>query len=340
MFGIAIGVSALIIVMSIFNGFGDFTINELVKKNAHLSINNPNKEIEQEVKKINGIDKIYLSYSTNALLEFNSNKINSTIIYSEEFTSNIVSNDIISKLDIFSGDTLKVISMEQLEAMLTSFNFPLVKNFVVDRISYDNQGLIRTNDKNMLYSLSKKTMNVYLKDYNQAESIKNLLLKNNPNLSIETWQTKNKLLLVIMQIEKYFVFIVLFIIVIIASFNLFASLSMTIFEKSQDIGILRTMGTNSTQIKKIFISQGFISGVVGLILGIIFGLSIVLSQIYFSWININVSNGISHPLPVDLELVNIIFIVVFTLIVIFMSSYYPAKFSTKKSISESIKLNF
>ncbi len=340
MFGIAIGVSALIIVMSIFNGFGDFTINELVKKNAHLSISNPFKEIEEEVKKLNGFDKMYLSYSTNALVEFSTNKINTTIIYSDEFTSNIVSNDIVSKLEIFSGDTLKVISMEQLEAMLTSFNFPLINKLVVDRISYDNQGLIKTNDKKMIFSSSKKTMNIYLKDYEKSEVMKEYLLKKYPNITIETWQSKNKLLLVIMQIEKYFVFLVLFIIVIIASFNLFASLSMTIFEKSQDIGILRTIGTNSSQIKKIFISQGFISGVVGLVLGIIIGLSIVLSQIYFSWININVSNGISHPLPVDLELINIAFIILFTLIIIFLSSYYPAKFSTKKSIPESIKLNF
>ena len=230
--------------------------------------------------------------------------------------------------------------MDQLDGLINSLSVPLVKKSEVSKVIYDNQNIFRTNDKDLIYNSSTKYLNIFLNDYTQSENFKEMILKKFPNLQIETWQTKNTLLLVVMQIEKYFVFFVLFIIVIIATFNLFASLSMTIFEKSQDIGILRTMGVSGKRIKRIFILQGMISGVVGLILGIIIGVAVVVTQIKYEWININISNGLSHPLPVELNIYNLIFITLFTLIVVFLSSYYPAKFSTENSIADSIKLNF
>lgn len=338
--GIAIGASSLIIILSIFNGFSKFTINELVSQNPHISIQNPPDELEIKIQKLEDVKTYNYSSISEVLIDKNNSKVNATLIYSDIYENNSLSVDLSNKLNVFTSDTISVISLDQIDMMISSLSFPIPKKITIDNIDYRTKNVIKTNINNLKYQSSKKFLNIFLDDFNKAENLKKQLLDIYHNLNIETWKSKNFLLLLIMEIEKYFVFFVLFIVVVIASFNLFASLSMTIFEKSKDIGILRTLGVNKFQIRSIFISQGFISGLIGLIIGIILGVLIIFSQIEYEWINVNVGNGFSHSLPVELNIWNLIFVFFSTLLIIFLSSYYPAKFSTEKSISDSIKVNF
>lgn len=338
--GIAIGVSALIIIMSIFNGFSEFTVKELIRNNPHITLHKSNDNVLDYLKSLDEIKDVYTSYESNVILEKNSSKVNAQLIYSDNFKDNVISSDLATNLKLYSNDTLNIISLNQIEAIFSSLSIPKVNKLIIDGIDYRNKSIIKTNDKNFIYSSSKKSLNIFLKNFNDVDFVEKKLKKKFNNLQIETWKSNNLLLLVIMEIEQYFVFFVLFLIVIIASFNLFASLSMTIFEKSKDIGILRTLGVNKFQLKKIFLSQGFISGIIGLMIGLVLGLLIVYTQITFQWISVNVSGGFEHPLPVELNYFNLIFIIIFTLFINFLSSYYPAKFSTNKTISEALKLNF
>lgn len=339
--GIAIGVSSLIVIMSIFNGFRDYTIIELIRDKPHLSITNyDNSFIDFLDKDSKNVKSHQVVYINDILVEKNKNKSNCKIIVSNQYDGNFISNKIANSLDVFLGDTLKLVSLTQIESMISSFRLLKAKKFVVSDVIYDNSNIIKTND--LAYKLpgSVKELHIKLNDYEQAAVYGNMLKKKYDGISVNSWYSQNKLLLIIMNIERYFVFIVLFIIVIIASFNLFASISMTVFEKNRDIGILRTIGANKDSIKKIFLNQGLISGIIGLGLGVVLGLSVVISQINFHWLNINVNNGMSHPLPMQLSIIDILIIIISTIILIYISVYFPSKFSTKRTITESIKLNF
>jgi lipoprotein-releasing system permease protein len=339
--GIAIGVSSLIVIMSIFNGFRDYTILELIRDKPHLTITDYDDSFAEYIKQdTTNIYSFKTVYINDVLLEKNRNKSNCKIMISKQYSGNIISNKIANSLDVFLGDTLKIVSLTQIESMISSFRLLKAKKFIVDDVMYDNSNLIKTNDLNLKLPGSVKEMHLVLNDFEQAIIYSDILNNKFKDITVSTWYSKNKLLLVIMNIERYFVFIVLFIIVIIASFNLFASISMTVFEKNRDIGILRTIGSNKLSIKKIFLTQGIISGVIGLSLGVIIGMSIVISQITFHWLNINVNNGMSHPLPMQFSFIDLIFIIICTLLLVYLSAFFPSKFSTKKTISESIKLNF
>lgn len=339
--GIAIGVASLIIVLSIFNGFKDFTINELVRDNPHIIIENYSEKIIEYVNNDNSnIYNYFEVYENEILVEHNKNKINTKLIISDRFESNVISNHLVKSLDIFLGDTIKFTSLTQIETLITSFRLVKPKKIVVDNISYDNSNFIKSNDLSLIVDGKKKLLYVFLNDYNNAEKYSSKLKEKFKDIEISTWYSKNKLLLLIMNVERNFVFVVLFIIIIIASFNLFASISMTIFEKQKDIGILRTLGANSKSIFKIFLTQGSISGFLGLFVGVLIGLGIVLSQINYQFLRISVNNGFSHPLPMKLDILDIVITSIATVILILLSTYFPAKLSTKKDITQNIKLNF
>ena len=339
--GIAIGVSSLIVIMSIFNGFRDYTIIELIRDKPHLSITNYDDSfIEFIDKDSQNIKSHQVVYINDILVEKNKNKSNCKIIVSNQYVGNFISNKIANSLDVFLGDTLKLVSLTQIESMISYFRLLKAKKFVVSYVMYDNSNIIKTNDLSFKLPGSVKELHIKLNNFEQAAVYGDLLQNKFKGISVSTWYSQNKLLLIIMNIERYFVFVVLFIIVIIATFNLFASISMTVFEKNRDIGILRTIGASKQNIKKIFLTQGLISGVIGLGLGVILGLAVVISQINFHWLNINVNNGMSHPLPMQLSSIDIAFIIITTIILVYISVYFPSKFSTKRTITESIKLNF
>lgn len=335
--GIIIGVSSLIIIMSIFNGFRDFTIFELVRDNPHLTIRKYDEEFKSLLEKNSNIKSFTEVYTNDIIIEKDKNKIPAKIEISESFDGNILSNKIANLLDAFLGDTLKIVSITQVESLVSSLSLLKPKIFIPENIAYTNSMIIKTNNINLKQPGSKKELQIKLNDFMYADILKKELADS--KIEIQTWTDKNKLLILIMDIERYFVFIVLFIIVIIASFNLFASISMTIFEKSKDIAIMRTLGATKTSIQKIFITQGNIAGFIGLLLGTLIGIGIVYSQIKFLWIEISVSNGISHPLPMEFQVIDLISIIFATGIIIFISSYFPAKLSTNKTITEGIKIN-
>ncbi len=345
--GIIIGVASLIIIMSIFNGFRDFTIFELVRDNPHLVISKYNDELKDNLNKNKDIQSVTEVYTNEIIIEQNKKRISSTIVISESFENNIISNKIANELDAFLGDTLKILSMTQVESLVSSLSILKPKIFIADNVAYNSSMTIKSNDLKLKQPGAIKELHLRLSDFMNADEFKENLtksynFKNNPEknkLEIISWKDKNKLLIVVMEIERYFVFVVLFIVVIIASFNLFASISMTIFEKNKDIGILRTIGSTKKNIQKIFITQGNIAGLIGLFLGTIIGLSVVYSQLYFSWINIHVSNGMSHPLPMEFQLLDLISIIISTVLIIFISTYFPAKLSSNKSIADGIKVN-
>ena len=336
--GIIIGVSSLIIIMSIFNGFRDFTIFELIRENPHLTIRKYDDDFKIILDNNSKIKYFTEVYTNDIIIEKDKNKIPAKIEISESFEINILPSKIANLLDAFLGDTLKIISITQVESLVSSLSLLKPKIFIPENIAYNNSMTIKTNNINLKQPGSKKELQVKLNDFMYADILKKELSADS-QIEVQTWTDKNKLLILIMDIERYFVFIVLFIIVIIASFNLFASISMTIFEKSKDIAIMRTLGATKSSIQKIFITQGNIAGLIGLLFGIMIGIGVVFSQIKFFWIEISVSNGISHPLPMEFQVIDLISIIFATGVIIFISSYFPAKLSTNKTITEGIKIN-
>ncbi|CAG0903499.1 unnamed protein product, partial [Darwinula stevensoni] len=92
-----------------------------------------------------------------------------------------------------------------------------------------------------------------------------------PNYWVQDWSVQNRTWFAAVKTEKRMMFLILLMIIAVAMFNLVSSLVMTVTEKQGDIAIMRSMGTSSGSIMKIFMTQGFLIGLLGIGFGLLFG---------------------------------------------------------------------
>ena len=113
-----------------------------------------------------------------------------------------------------------------------------------------------------------------LDDMQQAAKVADQLSMQLPGLWVKDWTRQNKNWFAAVQTEKRMMFIILTLIIAVATFNLVSTLVMTVTDKRGDIAILRTMGASAGMIQRIFFAQGFMIGAIGTLGGIILGLLI------------------------------------------------------------------
>ena len=168
--------------------------------------------------------------------------------------------------------------------------------------------------------------------------IKNKILeKFGPDLIVNSWYDLHKDLYRVMLIERWAAYILLSLIIAVAAFNILSSLTMSVLEKKKDIGVLRSMGTTSGTIKKIFMFEGMLIGVIGTILGLTIGLFICYLQINFNIYPLDASKYVIDTLPVQVKLSDILAVTIMSLLLTFFASKYPANKALKTEIIDAIK---
>jgi lipoprotein-releasing system permease protein len=128
-----------------------------------------------------------------------------------------------------------------------------------------------------------------------------------------------------MRLEKWFIYAVLTLILIIAAFNMVGALTMLVLEKRKDISVLQSMGADKTLIQKIFLSEGILLAVVGAATGIFLALIIAFLQIKFHLIKLVGNSFLIDYFPVKLVVTDFILVAFTALIIAFAASWFPAK---------------
>ena len=139
-----------------------------------------------------------------------------------------------------------------------------------------------------------------------------------------------------MKIEKWFAFLILTFICLIAVFNVVSSLSMLIVEKKDDIFILRNMGAGNKLISRIFLLEGWMISIIGAISGVILGVILCLLQQEFGFIKLgsNESLAVVDAYPVSVSFGDVYFVLVTVLIIGFFAALYPARYLSKRWLKE------
>jgi lipoprotein-releasing system permease protein len=140
-----------------------------------------------------------------------------------------------------------------------------------------------------------------------------------------------------MQIERWGAYIVLCLIIAVASFNLLGSLMMTVIEKRRDIGILKSMGATSRSLKKIFSLQGLFVGIIGTIVGSTIGLIVVYLQDRFHLVPLDTSIYIIPAIPVTVYLTDIVVVAIAAIGLCAIASRIPAKRAANLDPVEAIR---
>lgn len=138
----------------------------------------------------------------------------------------------------------------------------------------------------------------------------------------------------VMRSERLAIFIILTLILIIASFNITGSLTMLIIEKERDITILKSLGADNNLIRKIFLLEGWLISIAGAAAGIVTGFIICLIQQKYGIIRLNADTLMLTAYPVVLKLKDFIIVPATVLLIGFLAAWYPVRYLTKKYLVE------
>ena len=132
-----------------------------------------------------------------------------------------------------------------------------------------------------------------------------------------------------MKIEKWAIYIILTLILIIAAFNMISALSMLVLEKKEDISILQSIGANKNQIRNIFLTEGILLGIIGTATGIIMAFTIGFLQLKFKFIKIEGGSFLIDFFPVKMNPTDFILVTLSSIIIVLVASWIPSKRAAK-----------
>lgn len=152
------------------------------------------------------------------------------------------------------------------------------------------------------------------------------------SVTIKGWWEDNVNFFAALEMEKASLFIVLMLIILIASINIISSLLMTVMNRRGEIALLLSLGATTSEIKKVFLYLGIIIGIAGILAGIFLGLGGIWLLSTFDIVHLPKDVYPTSRLPLDLTLHDFILIVVGAFGIVVASSYYPAKKASEVDI--------
>jgi lipoprotein-releasing system permease protein len=138
-----------------------------------------------------------------------------------------------------------------------------------------------------------------------------------------------------MRSERFAIYLILTLILIIASFSIMGSLTMLIIEKERDIEILRSLGADNPLIRKIFIFEGWLISIIGAFAGIILGFAVCWIQQTYGLVRLQSNSLIMDAYPVVMKIKDFIIVPVTVLAIGFWAAWYPVRYLTKKYLTRN-----
>lgn len=207
-------------------------------------------------------------------------------------------------------------------------------------------GYIALNDAATLLRLPEGAQSVRMKlddVFAAPDVVDQALSQLPPHFYGSDWSYTHGSLFSAIQMEKFMIGLLLFLIVLVAAFNIVSSLVLIVADKQADIAILRTLGATPSTITKIFIVHGTIIGVIGTFFGTILGVTVALSiSSVFSWVTnalgLNpLAAYVINYLPSELLWRDVAVIVVLSLLLSFLATIYPALRAAKTQPAEALR---
>ena len=182
-----------------------------------------------------------------------------------------------------------------------------------------------------------KQLRLYLDDAFNAEQVVEQLIQSNEELKgqpfdFTTWITSQGVLFSSVKMEKNMMWIMLSLIISVATFNIVSALVMVVIDKQGEIAILQTLGLSQGGVVKIFIVQGMVNGLWGVILGSILGITLTLNLndvIASLGVNLFGAGYTAQQLPIKLVSTDVMVILISALSMSFLATLYPAYRASK-----------
>jgi lipoprotein-releasing system permease protein len=158
-----------------------------------------------------------------------------------------------------------------------------------------------------------------------------------PDFEVSDWTTANAPLFAALKLEKFTYFMVLLLIVLVAAFNIIATLVMVVMERRKEIAIVRTMGARAASVASIFLCEGAALGVIGTVLGVGSGFVAAYLIGKYHLIHLPADMFMVSNVPVQLSALNFIAVAAATIVLCLVASVYPALQAARLSPVEVIR---
>jgi len=368
--GVMLGTMALIIVLSVMNGFESEVRSRIIGFDAHVKLQTEHDrgmenypEVLDKIKgiphivaaapyildkamiisrerkeaaKIKAIDPQREARVTDLIQNVNYGSLNLGLIEKEgerAFPGIIIGYSLADRLNVGLGDRVQLLSAAGID--IGGLSMPAFRTFRV--AGYFQSGLYEYDDNfafigipeaQKLFEMGAKVNGIQFK-LTEMESAREVAaaithrIGGKPYTAI-TWFDTNKTLFAWMQYEKWIAFIVLSLIILVAAFNIVSTLIMIVLEKTKEIGILKSLGATNESVRRIFIYQGAVAGLMGSALGLLIAFALCLAQIKFQFFKLPSEVYIINALPVLMKPLDFIYVGGAAFFLSLLATIYPA----------------
>lgn len=312
--GVAVGVLALIVVLSVYTGFTEGLRDQIIGVNAHALvqrlggvISRPEKVIN-EIRTVQGVEAATPYIYGQALISSGQNSTGVVLRGIDPETAGrvitidremktgslqdlknkkglpaiILGVELARRLRVNTGSKIRLISpngpLSPLGVLPKVRTCRVMGIFETGMFEYDStMGFINLETARVLAGLDHGVhgIEVRVDDVERADKIAEAIQELlGPSFSVRDWMQINQNLFAALKLEKVGIFIALDLIILVAALNIISALIMVVMEKKRDIAILKSMGAATGSIMRIFFYQGMIIGISGTLLGVLGGLGL------------------------------------------------------------------
>ena len=369
-FGVALGITSLIVVLSVMNGFNKEVSERLRGLGAHIVINSNQmnelpklKKVENVLKdKINSLDVvvggevILRSFITKKPLsvgveirgverlpsgkglEFNFSEFDGSS------DGVVAGREVLASLAVHEdfGDEVELIAPMAEVGPLGDFVpirkvLPVVGSFKSGIYKYDSAIVFLPfkTAKSLLGAQARESLEIRLKDADLAISLVKELKKKFPNSDISSWEEMNKRLFIALRLERWAMGAILFLTILISSFSIMGATSMYVSARRKEAALYRVLGMSRERVRKLFLFQGILIGVVGAILGTMFGL--IFSFILSRWPVTLPDVYYLDFLPVSVDLYTVVGLGFVGIVLAIVSAWFPVKSVLNEDLARALR---
>lgn len=370
--GVAVGVAALITTLAVMTGFQNDIKKHVIGAQAHIMIlgkmpegryQKVQEQIENLPQVIATAPTIYgqaiLSYGQSshgvilrgldAKQEVKTNTLVSSLVegsFESEKDSNlpplVLGTELAENMGLDIDDEVVLVSPQGLAGGL-----PKMKRFKVTGLlktgyyEFDNT-IVYTDLQNASDFLGLKGavtgLNVKVKNLDKADDAAAQIVNTiGYQYTVKTYAQMNQTLYAALKLEKTVMFIILFLIIIVAALNITSNLILFGTEKLRDIGILRTLGASPAKIRRIFLLEGLFIATAGVILGLILAFALCFIIANTNIVQLPADIYYLTKVPVSLQIFDILSVVLGSYLVCFISALYPAYKASKINPVDAVR---
>jgi len=365
--GITVGVAALIIVLSVFNGFNSVVTKVLVGFDPHVRVEaarGARLELTDTLMQAIAADRriaasapfvankallvagrmnrvVLVKGVEDSLVDRVSGVKQSTVLGEFAFSDSreqagiVLGLGLADRMGTTVGADISILSPVGVDEMLVQFGQPVTRECAVVGIydsnnkDYDSHyAYVSLATARELFDLGNAVTGVEmrLRNIDDSDGVKSdLQRKLGANFRVSTWYDLHRDLYSVMKVERWTAYIILCMIVGVATFNVLGSLTMGVIEKRRDIGILKALGATSTSIMRVFMFEGVLVGTIGTLLGTGIGLLVCYLQIHYQLFPLDPTVYIIPAIPVEVRWTDFVAVSLATMLLSILASLYPAR---------------